>query len=217
MQILFGLLTAIVGVVLVFAGYRFARIIIPIMGFVSGLSIGGAVISAMASTPFLGTVLGVTLGLVLGAVFALIAYLFYAAAIIVLAGSLGYWLGSSFVLFLGLNRGFLSALVGLAVGVAIGLLALVANAPKYVLIVYTAIAGAVLTVGGTLLLFNQVPLDTFSYSAARVAITNSTFWSLVTLALAVVGGATQYRSTEEYEFDTWNTLGAGHGMTLQHH
>lgn len=204
MRILFALITAAAGLLLVFGGYRFARFAIPILGFVAGLSLGGALISDADGTSFLGTVLGVSIGILLGAVLALFAYFYYSLAIVVLAASLGYWAGSSFMLFLGLNRGLLSTLVGIGLGLIAGIAALLVNAPKYSLIILTSVIGAVTTVGGILLLFNEIPLSTFSYAAAHVSISNSWFWSLTTLALAIIGMVEQNSTTRYYEFEEWS-------------
>jgi hypothetical protein len=215
MRIFFALLAAFAGVVLLFGGYRLARFIIPLWGFIAGLSLGGAVYSNMASTPFLGTALGILIGVLAGLVFALLAYFYYALAVIVLAGGLGYWAGSSFILLLGFNPGVLSFLVGLALGSAVGLLALYYNAPKWFLVLLTSLAGASAVVGGVLLLFNTIPLESFSYNAVNLVVSNSFWWSLIALALTVVGITTQYRTTHQYEIEEWGWT--GHDNHHRHH
>lgn len=204
MRIIFALLSLVIGLALIFGGYRLARILIPLWGFLAGLSLGGAVISDMANTPFLGTVLGVAVGLAAGIVFALLAYLYYSLAVLVLAVSLGYWAGSGFMMFLGFNAGLISTLTGIAAGVVVGLAAIAFNAPKYVLIVISSVSGAITAVGGLLLLFNSIPLDAFSYAAAKVSVSNSFFWTVVALAAAIIGVIAQVRSSSRYEFEEWN-------------
>jgi hypothetical protein len=180
------------------------------LGFLTGLSIGGAIISDANGSAFLNTFLGIFVGFVLGLVFAVIAYLYYYVAVVVMAGGLGYWAGSGFVLLLGFNPGMLSAVIGIAVGIFIGLLAILSNAPKYVLIALTAIAGSAATIGGILLLFNQIPLATYSYTTAHVAISNSFVWTVAALALLILGMVSQIRTTAEYDFETWATGGETH-------
>jgi hypothetical protein len=216
MRIFFALLTAFVSLVLLFGGYRLARFIIPLWGFVAGLSLGGAIYSDMASTPFLGTLLGVTIGVLVGLLFALLAYFYYALAVLVMAGALGYWAGSSFVLFFGFHPGILSTLVGLALGIAVGIGALLINAPKYVLIVLTAVAGAMAAVGSVLLLFNTIHLEDFSYTAINATVSNSFVWSMVALALAVIGIVSQARTTSGFEIEEWG-WSEGHGTHGTHH
>lgn len=205
MTILFALLTIVVGLALVFEGYRLARFFIPLLGFLTGLSFGGAIIAGTSSTPFLRTLLGIFLGIAMGLVFAALAYFSYYLAVIVLAAGLGYWAGSGFILLLGFRPGILSALAGIAVGIVVGVLAVLARAPKYVLVILTSIAGAVSTIGGVMLLFGQIPLEVFNYHTARVALSNSFLWSLMAIALFIVGLVTQIRSASTYEFEEWAT------------
>lgn len=209
MTLLFALLSGIIGLALILGGYRLARFIIPLMGFLSGLSIGGAIIANSAHVPFLGTVLGIITGIVLGLIFAALAYFYYYLAVVILAGGVGYWAGSGFVQLLGFNPGILSALVGIALGIVVGIIAIVSNAPKFALIALTSLAGAIATIGGVMLLFRVIPLDTFSLSTAGVAISNSFLWSLAALALFAIGLVVQTNTTTDYYFEEW-ALGSDH-------
>jgi hypothetical protein len=131
MDILLALLVMATGLILLFNGYALARFLIPVWGFISGLALGGAVMADLSDTPFLATVSGLAIGLLVGAGFALFAYFYYAAAVIIAAGAIGYWLGSSLIQFTGIDPGFLSTTVGIAVGALAGFAALLSNAPKY--------------------------------------------------------------------------------------
>ena len=209
MTILFALLSIIVGLALIFSGYRLARVILPVLGFLYGLSIGGAIIANSAHTPFLGTALGIITGLVLGIVFAALAYFYYYLAVVIMLGGLGYWAGSGFILLLGFSPGIISAIVGIVLGVVVGIIAVVSNAPRYILIALTSLAGAVASIGGVMLLFRVIPLDTFSYTTARVVISNSFWWSLSALILLAIGLVVQVNSTADYDFEEW-ALGNDH-------
>jgi hypothetical protein len=210
MDILLALLVMATGLILLFNGYALARFLIPVWGFISGLALGGAVMADLSDTPFLATVSGLAIGLLVGAGFALFAYFYYAAAVIIAAGAIGYWLGSSLIQFTGIDPGFLSTTVGIAVGALAGFAALLSNAPKYVLIVLTAVAGAVTTIGGVMLLFNVVPVDYFSYTLTRTVIHYSLIWTLAMIALAVVGMVLQSRQARQHEYlDAWS-IEAGH-------
>lgn len=210
MSILFALLSTVIGAVLLFGGYRLARILIPLWGFISGLSLGGAIMSDLASTPFLGSVAGILVGLVAGLAFAVLAYLYYSAAVIVAGGMLGYWIGSSFIVLLGLDPGFLSTTIGLMLGLLAGIGALLVNAPKYVLIILTSFAGAVTTVSGFMILFNAASLNDFNYQAVSSAISNSFIWSISTVILAAIGTAAQARLTADYTLEKWAYSGHSH-------
>jgi hypothetical protein len=216
MRIIFALLSLVAGLLLIFSGYRLARYLIPLIGFIAGLSLGGAITADIAGTVFLGTALGIFMGIILGLVLAAIAYFYYSLAVIVLAGGLGYWAGSSFILALGFNPGVLSVVAGVALGCIVGMLAIFYNAPKYVLVLMTSVVGAVAAVGGTLLLFNKIPLDAYSYTTAHLAISNSFIWTVVALALIVVGVVSQVRSTENYTFERW-AVGHDHNLPQATH
>jgi hypothetical protein len=211
MRILFALLTLGVGIALLAGGYRLARFVIPLWGFIAGLSVGGSIISSMAGTPFLGTAMGIIVGLILGIVFAALSYMFYSIAVVVLIGAAGFWAGSSFVQLFGFDPGILSALVGLALGIMVAIVALTLNAPKYALIIFTAAVGAMTAVGGMLLLFNKVPLDQFSYNAVNQSIADSFLWTLLALVLAGVSIAFQIRTTIRYSFEAWTMASFGDG------
>jgi hypothetical protein len=203
MRLFFAVLSVLLGLSLIFEGYRLGRFLIPLMGFLSGLSIGGAIIADVNNSGFLNTLWGVLVGTALGLLFAVFAYFYYTLAVVVLAGGLGYWMGSGFVLLFGFSPGTLSALVGIAIGILVAIGALMYNAPKYVLIVLTSVAGAVATVGGLMLLFNKIPLDAYSYTTAHIAISNSFWWSAAAVSAVVVGIITQIETTPEYEFEKW--------------
>ncbi len=204
MRILFAIITIFIGLSLVFGGYRLARFLIPFAGFLAGLSFGAAIVADLSGEVFLGTAFGIIVGLIAGLFLAVIAYLYYNIAVIVLAGTLGYMIGSEFIMFLGLDPGIISVVTGLAVGIFIGLVALMANAPKYVLIILTALTGSVLTIGGMLLMFNQIPLEAFSYTAAKVTISDSLFWSVGAIALLSVGIISQANTGRDYTFEEWS-------------
>src|SRR4051812_31498612 len=94
MRFLIALLSVGLGAVLLFSGYRLARFVIPAMGFLTGLSLGGAVYSDLADTPFLATFAGIFVGILFGVLFAALAYAYYYVAVVLLGAGLGYLLGS---------------------------------------------------------------------------------------------------------------------------
>jgi hypothetical protein len=216
MRILFALPSVGVGVALLAIGFRMARLLIPLMGFLAGLTFGGAIIANSADAPFLGTLAGIVVGLITGVFLAVLAYAYYYIAVIVLAIGIGFWLGSGFILLFGVNPGFLSTVVGIALGAVAGITAALYDAPKYLLIVLTSIAGAVTAVGGVMLLFNVIPLDIYSYNVASFTIRNSFFWSVLGLVALGVGVFVQSRSSaaSPYIFHKWgmDDGSVGHGL-----
>jgi len=216
----FALLAIGSGLALVFAGYRLARVIIALWGFITGLALGGAIAADLSSTPLLGASLGVVTGLIVGLTLACVAYLFYAGAIIVLFSALGYWLASGFVLLMGSNFGLLAGLLGIGIGIMTGIFAIAFNAPKIVLISITSLAGAMATIYGILLITNQLALSTLGYGTAASAIEDSALWTLAILVLTGVGCVIQTMSTSNFALKTWGIkepVGANYNVPLPPH
>ena len=199
---LIGLLILLVGAAFCFVGYRFFRILIAIWGFIAGFNLGAYGMVALFGQNFLGTVTGWILGIVVGIVIALLAYFLYYIAIVVLGASVGYAFGSGLMGAIGLNNpGFLAVLVGVALAVVLSILVLVVNLPKILIMILTAIGGAAAIVSGILLVFGQINTTALQYGFAGAAIRTSWFWSLVVIALAVVGFVVQWRTMQEYKLE----------------
>ncbi|MCU0667472.1 MAG: TMEM198/TM7SF3 family protein [Patescibacteria group bacterium] len=205
MDILFGILAIGIGGLILISGYRLARIVLPLWGFFAGFTLGAAGAADAFGEAFLGTSMGIFIGLIIGVVFAIFAYFFYSLAVVLLGASAGYWLGTSFMALIGLDKGFLSAVVGISLGVVFALLTIGFNAAKYLLIGLTSLAGAVVLVNGIMLVFNQVNLSSFDYITATEAVKNSWIWVTTTVVLFIFGFATQYIANKDYYLDSWTT------------
>ena len=112
-------------------------------------------------------------------------------AVAVLAGSIGYWFTGAVLLGIGLHAGFFVTFMALAVGVLFAIGAIYYKAPKGILIFFSAIGGASAIIGGILLLFGVVPMAVLGTGLVSYIIHQSFWWTLVWLALTVVGVATQ--------------------------
>jgi Domain of unknown function (DUF4203) len=196
---LIGALVLLAGALFCFVGYRFFRILIAIWGFFAGFNLGTAAMTALFNNAFLGTTTGIILGLVIGLVFAVLAYFFYYFAVVLLGATAGYDLGSGFIGAIGLNNpGFISVIVGVVLAIVFALIILVLNLPKLLIMVFTALGGAVAMLAGLLILLGQVKTVTLQYGDAVALVRASWFWSLVAIALAVVGFLVQWRTMQEY-------------------
>ena len=158
--------------------------------------------TALFSNAFLQTTTGIVLGLVIGLVFAVLAYFFYYFAVVLLGASAGYTLGSGLIGAIGLNNpGFVAVIVGVVLAVVFAFLILVLNLPKLLIMVFTALGGAVAMLAGLLILFGQVKVAYLQYGDAVALVKASWFWSIVALALAVVGFLAQWRTMQEYNLE----------------
>jgi len=205
-ELLFGTFIAVIGLVLAFFGYRLARIILPIWGLIAGFTIGASAMADALGKQFIGTTMGIVVGLILGLIFAIFAYFFYSLAVVLLGASVGYWLGTGLLALIGFHGGFLSAVVGITLGAIFAILAIALNVPKYFLVFATALGGAVAVVGGVLLAFNKIPLDSFNYSATTLVVTTSWLWTIVALVILALGIGYQFVSNPDFVLQQWGTL-----------
>jgi hypothetical protein len=199
---LIGALVLLVGLAFCFAGYRFFRILITVWGFFAGFNLGsGAMAALFQNHNFLGTTTGLVLGIVVGLVLAALAYFFYYFAVVLLGASVGYSIGSGLIAAISANLNVTASIVGIVLAVVFAFLILALNLPKLLILVMTALGGAVAILGGLMILTGQVPSTgstALQYGVAVALVRASWFWSLVAIALAVVGFLAQWRTTQEY-------------------
>ena len=124
----------------------------------------------------------------------MLAYLFYAVAVVLAMAAFGFAIGSGLVVALGIDWNWVAVLVGIVVGAVLGLVSIFGNMPMVVLAVASAIAGAFSVVGGLMLLFGSLNSSDFSQSTFVDAIGNSWLWTLLVVVLAVVGIVAQTRA-----------------------
>jgi hypothetical protein len=199
---LIGALVLLVGLLFCFVGYRFFRILITIWGFFAGFNLGTAAMTALFNNAFLGTTTGIILGLVIGLVFAVLAYFFYYFAVVLLGASAGYDLGSGFIGAIGLNNpGFIAVIVGVALAIIFVLLILILNLPKLLIMVFTALGGAVAMIVGLLILVGQAKVAYLQFGEAVALVKASWIWTIVAIALAVVGFLVQWSTMRTYELE----------------
>ncbi len=197
-----GLIALMFGLVLCFAGYRLFFILLPIWGFFFGLAFGAQSIQALFGTAFLATVTSWVVGFCVGAVFAVLAYLFYVAAVAILAGALGYTVVVGIITAIGFPMGWLLWLIGVAAGVIVAFLALALNLQKWIVVVGTAVAGAELILATFVLLFN--PASRALASVREVIAQASPLVWIVAIVVAVLGILVQIRSMATYQIEAYS-------------
>jgi hypothetical protein len=207
-DIIVGLLAVAAGLMFCFRGYLLMRIVIPVWGFFVGFALGGAIISAITDRAFLGTVLGWIVGIVIGVVFAVIAYTYYAVAVVLTMGTVGYLLGSTLMVALDIRWNWLVIAVGVVVGFVLALGAILIDLPTVVLTVVTALSGATAVIGGVMLIVNRLDLADLGDDVITSQINASWGWWLAYLVLALAGVFAQVQATENVRASvrsTWKT------------
>ncbi|WP_146928424.1 DUF4203 domain-containing protein [Cellulomonas xylanilytica] len=196
-DILLGILAIVAGGVMLFAGQFVLRLVLPIWGFFTGFAVGAGVFAELANESFLGTALGWVSGLVVGLIFAVLAYLYYAVAVILAMAAFGYAIGAGVVVALGIDWTWVAVLVGVAVGAVFGIVAVAGNMPMVVLAVASSLAGAVSVVAGLMLLLGTLDSADLTEGSFSSALDAGWGWWVLLVVLAIIGFVAQTRQRAE--------------------
>ena len=202
-----GMIALLFGLVLAFAGYRLFLVLLPIWGFFFGFALGAQSIQALFGEAFLATITSWAVGFIVAVVFAVLAYLFYIAAVAIVSFSLGYsaTIGLLTALGLPLLGGFIAWLIAVVVGVALAFVVLRFNVQKLVIEFGTAFLGAGAIVGVFVILFGG-PAAQVLQNPVKFVLDNSPFWLIVFVVLGIAGFVLQYLHNRSWEIQTYNRM-----------
>jgi hypothetical protein len=203
-----GMVALLFGMILCFAGYRLFLVLLPIWGFFFGFGLGAQAIMAISpNDAFLATTTSWVVGFIVAVVFAVLAYLFYIAAVAIVSFSLGYSATIALLTALGLPLlgGFIAWLIAVVVGVALALVVLRFNVQKIVIELATAFMGAGAIIGVFVLLFGG-PAAQIMENPVKFVLANSPFWLIVALVLGIAGFVLQYMHNRAFELQTYNRM-----------
>jgi len=195
-DLIVGGAAVVVGLLLCFAGYAALRAVIAVWGAFAGFLLGAGLVASLTGEGFLGSVLAWSVGLVLALVFGLIAYLYYAVSVVIGMAAIGFSLGSTLMLALGVTWTWVVVLVGVAVGVLLAMLAIVGDLPMVLLAVLGAFAGSSVALAGVLLLTGVLDSGDLATPETTRTLELGWWWTAAYLALAVIGLVVQLRSVE---------------------
>lgn len=199
--LLVGLLALAIGLGFAFYGFRVFLVLLPIWGFFVGFLVGANAMAALfPDSGFLVEVTGWVIGFVLGLVFAVLSYLYFWVAVILLGGALGYSLTYGVMEWIGFDAdGILTFVLALVVGAIFAVGFFVLRMPAVLVIVVTAISGAGAAIAGVLIALGLVPLEELNrgiygvYNAHDLGI----IWLIAAVALAFAGAIYQTRSVAD--------------------
>jgi hypothetical protein len=200
-----SLLLILMGLAMCFAGYRVFVILLPIWGFFAGFQFGATIFTNIFGEGFLRTVISWVIGLLVAIFAAVLAYLFYAVAVVLLAGFVGYQLGVGIMTWIGFKPGFLPFLVGLVFALGIAALAIFLRLPKLLVIVLTALGGAGTILAGFFLALGRISLDSLQFSEIGAILRDNWLWGLLFLAIAALGFYFQWRTTQTFFVEQYTT------------
>ncbi len=209
-----GLLGLLIGLGFVFYGFGLFLILLPIWAFFFGFLFGAGVVTGIFNDGFLATVTGWVVGFFVGLLFAVLAYLFYWFAVVFIGASVGYAIGLGLLALLG-NGGenLMGLLFGLVGAIIVAAIVVVLRVPKYLIILLTAIGGAIAAIAGVALIFKQISweeLTSGSTSAFQAVRDLGWLWAGAVVVLAVVGIVYQMRMTaltEAIMYDSYRNPG----------
>jgi len=160
--LLLGALAVAIGLAFAFWGFRVFLILLPIWGFFAGFLLGANGIQYIFGEAFLATVTGWVVGFLLGLLFAVLSYLYYWVAVILLGGVLGYQLTIGLLQWIGFDGdGLIAFILAIIVGAVFAVGFFVLHMPAVLVIVVTAISGAAATMAGIAIGLGLVPYQEF--------------------------------------------------------
>ena len=126
-------------------------------------------------------------GFGLAIVFGLIAYLYYEVSVVIGMMGIGFVLGTSLMVALGVTWSWVIVLSGVVLAVVLAFIAIAGNLPMVLLTVLTALAGASTIVAGMMLLFGTFDTEDFSIGLTTEYVADDWWWFVIYGGL-VVGG-----------------------------
>ena len=199
MDLFVALIAVAIGLVACFFGYRLFRAVLPVFGFVLGAIVGAQAVFLIFDEGIFATLLSIVAAVVVGIVFGLLAYFWWALGIVLAVGGMGFAIGNALLPALNLDLDIVSWLIGLAVGAGFALAAIVLRLPKAIVIAVTALWGAGATLGGVLIVLQQIEPEELGYGAVDAVVSESFLWLLIFLALAAVGAVWQAMTTSDID------------------
>lgn len=187
-----GVFTVLVGAAFCFRGYLAMRLIIPVWGALSGFMLGAGLAASLVGERFLGSIVGWLAGVGVALLFGALAYVYYEISVFIAMSAIGFALGTTAMVALGVRWSWLIILVGVVAGAALAMVAIIADLPMVLLTVLTATAGATVIVVGVMLLVGVVSISDFDSAATTAAIDDDWWWYALYLALGVTGIVAQY-------------------------
>lgn len=174
-----------------FYGYVAMRIIIPIWGTFAGFLLGAGVVAGATGDGFLGTTASWITGIIVGLLFGALAYVYFEVSIVLAMSAVGFALGTSLMVALGVSWSWLIVLVGVIVGALLAIIAIVGDLPSLVLLVLSAFGGASAVVLGVMLLVGTVGTDDLDRATTTKRVDDNPWWYVLYLGLAVAGMVVQ--------------------------
>ena len=166
-----GILLIAIGLVVALLGERLFRLLLPLMGLVTGAMAGFIGMQAVFGTGVVGTSLALVVALILGVLLALLSFAFFDLAVVIYIAMLGAaafaYLGTA----VGLNsEGFLVFLLAVAGAILAGVAASYGRVSLAIIMAFTSFTGVAYVLAGTFLIVGGLSLDELNENGVAGAI-----------------------------------------------
>lgn len=198
MLIVATLLIAI-GLVVSLVGAKLFRVLLPLIGLVSGSAVGFVGVQAIFGTGVVATTMALVVALMVGILVAILSFAFFDLAVVVYIAVLGAAALSYVGVALGLsNEGFLVSLLGVAGAILAAIWASNRAMSVRLIVALTSFAGSAYVLTGFMLLAGNVSLDALNNDGvARTilgVVDQSFLWFFVWVGASLVAMQMQYRA-----------------------
>ena len=193
--LLLGALAIAIGLAFAFWGFRVFLILLPIWGFFAGFLLGAQGVAYIFGDAFLAEITGWVVGFLLGLLFAVLSYLYYWIAVILLGGALGYQLTIGLFEWLGLNAdGWIALISGLIVGAVFAVGFFLLRMPAVLVIVATSILGAGATIAGVAIGLGLIPYQAMEFGIFGNYAASDVGWLGIIAAIVVAFAGAIYQT-----------------------
>ncbi|MFT4108730.1 DUF4203 domain-containing protein [Propionicimonas sp.] len=193
-----GVAEIVLGLVFCFLGYPAARVVLALWGALVGFA-AGLLLQALLLQSFADNALSRlpwwVYSLVLALVLAWLAFAFYAVAVLISMGAVGWGLGQLISSALH-TPGWVAFSMGLVVAAGLVMVGWALNLPKVLLIVLTALVGAGAVLDGVQVILGS-RLDWFSPDLWRTDFTAHFAWTIAYVVLVILGMIVQFRQRSD--------------------
>jgi hypothetical protein len=190
--ILIGLLAIGIGLAWAFYGLKAFLILLPIWAFFIGAMLGASWVQELLGDGFFSTVTSWVVAIIFGLFLAVLSYLWYTGAVLLLGFTIGYTLGAGLMSAIGLTE-IMPLIIGVIIGAVVAIGFFVLGMPLVLVIVATAIGGAVAATNGALLLLGRIQLADIDSGLSEGLLKDGAIGIVVAIAIAVAGALYQMR------------------------
>jgi hypothetical protein len=199
LMLIVAILLIVIGVIVGLLGAKLFRVLLPIIGLVSGSMVGFIGVQAVFGTGVVATTIAVAVAVILGLLLAILSFAFFDLAIIVYAAVLGAGALSYLGIALGLNEnGFLVFMLALSGAIMTAIWAAKYSASTALVVVFSSLVGSAYVLAGFLLVVGNITLEGLNETGVNGVILDvvdqSFLWFIVWVGLGLVAAQVQYRS-----------------------